>query len=154
MRPVTDPSLTIPATWLGVWEGAAVIHGVPGLDYYADRRGVVTQRHHAEWAVWLTPDGDWPQTVITANERGMRLDLTHRQTRLEVMVRLAEYHGGKAVQGVRWERSESHAWVLRCNDWRMEWSTWNVPSLALLDLESQTVDIDALVAVCQHVWGS
>lgn len=94
MRP---DGLTLSTAGIGVWEGAMVFADADWPQH--ERRGLVTgsrQVAGGEERWWLCDESRGRPVT------SMRLDLTHRPTRLEVMARLAERLGGTAVHGARW----------------------------------------------------
>lgn len=157
-----DKALTVPCKGIGVWEGAAVIHGVPGLD----RRGVVLyQRYHGDWAVWLFSGGSAaPQTIIAASAQGLHLDLTHQPTYLTAMARLAEKVGVPHKKGVWWGwrgHGDSPCWLLTDGNTRAYWSPHRpqigprgatMPSIPGLTGLQASDDSAALAAVCRQVF--
>lgn len=151
---------TLPATGIGVWEGARV--------FVWGRPGIVVGGVRDTAYVWLVPTTIQPAAMILPAAAALTLDLTHRMTRLEVMARLGARVGADVSEGVLWFRMFARrTWMLDGNGGQP--GTWSptedgdasiLPALADLDPTDDTrtndgaleVDIKALAIVAAQVF--
>lgn len=155
--------LTVPCTVMEPWLGAQVVtrSGEQGVavDVTPDREHGISVAH---------PRGCRSTDVapLVYLRRDLSLDLTHRPTRLEALVRLAERSGLRRSGGgggPRWLRAD---WVSdTC--WAVDagtsggWDARDIPALAGIDANDSTagpggarvVDVRALAIVLRHVFG-
>lgn len=155
--------LTVPCTLMDPWPGAQVVTrtGESGIvvDVTPDRGHGISVAH---------PRGCRSHDIapLIYLRRDLALDLTHRPTRLEVLVRLAERSGLRRSGGgggPRWLRAE---WVSdTC--WAVDagtsggWDARDIPALGEIDRTDDTrlpdgtrlADVRALVLVLRRVFG-
>ena len=158
-----DDIATVPCTVMDPWPGAQVVtrSGEQGVavDVTPDREHGISVAH---------PRGCRSHDVapLIYLRRDLALDLTHRPTRLEALVLLAERSGlGRAGGGggPRWLRAE---WVSE-TCWAVDagtsggWDARDIPALGEIDRADDTrlpggamvVDVRALAIVLRHVFG-
>jgi len=141
---------TVPATLVGVWPGAQVIH-TDGRVGIVVATGELAGQPCA-WAAFGAGINSVPEPEGCL-AHALALDLAHRMTRLEALARLVERRSGTRYEGASWRASagQPYRWFITAPEYREDFGGFLftcAPGLWGLEDDGQrTIEGDRLVDV-------